>query len=104
MSSAHPANQKKLLMAKALGFTTAISKLSREERNQNPSGTFGHDYNSLRQAVLDGFPGVASILPPEANISEAMYGGTFTAEKYGEIYTFCEHIFQILAALESEIA
>lgn len=96
-----PSQNRRFLMAKALGFTTAISKLSREERSKNPSGTLGQDYNKLRQVVLESFPFLASYVPPEVEISQGMHGGTFTHEMYGEVYTFCEQLYQLLAVLES---
>jgi hypothetical protein len=87
---------RKLLMAKALGFTNAIGKLSREERSKNPSGTYGDDYNALRQSVLIAYPELDSLLPPAVTIGESQYGSKFTDEKYGEILTFCEQIFHLL--------
>ncbi|HKP74855.1 MAG TPA: hypothetical protein VJT67_04895 [Longimicrobiaceae bacterium] len=87
---------RKLQMAKALGFTNAIGKLSREERMKNPSGTYGLDYNSLRESVLDTFPELSDLLPPSVTLATSQYGEKFTEEKYGEILTFCEQLFHLL--------
>jgi hypothetical protein len=91
-------------MAKALGYTTAIAKLSREERSNYPSNSFGRDYNSLRSSVVDNFPDVVQFMPPEVTISHSSMSGYFTEEKYGEILAFCEQIYQLLCALEPESA
>ncbi len=83
-------------MAKALGFTTAISKLSEYERQENPSEPFGQDYNRFRSLVMEKFPELESYLPPEAEIAELGYCGRCTVQKYGEICTFAEQILQLL--------
>lgn len=97
-----PERNRKLLMAKALGFTNAISKLSREERGNNPSGNFGEDYNSLRASAAEHFPAVLPFLPPAVEVMPSTYGSMFTVEKYGEILAFCEQIFQLLSELGQE--
>ena len=55
---------RRLLMAKALGFTNAISKLSRAERSLNPSGNFGNDYNVVRKIVMQNFPRWRNLFHP----------------------------------------
>ena len=75
---------RRLLMAKALGFTNAIGKLSREERSLNPSGNFGNDSNALRKIVMQNFPQVAEIVPPAVEIGHNTTSGSpFTRERYG---------------------
>jgi hypothetical protein len=89
-------------MAKALGFTNAISKLSREERQLSPSGNFGNDYNALRKIVMQNFPQVTDFVPPAVDIGHnSTSGSPFTRERYGEIFTFCEQIYQLLSAIGS---
>lgn len=87
------------LKAKALGFTNAISKLAREERLEHPSEAFGNDYNRLVRMVKESFPDLETLLPPEATISRGEYE-TLTLERYGELFTFSEQIYQLLSASE----
>ena len=90
---------KNIMMAKALGFTNSISKLSREERAKNPSGSFGSDYNSLRDNISISYPQLAALLPPSVDIERGS-SGSFTRQNYGEIFTFAEQIYQMLDSVE----
>ncbi len=88
---------KRQLMAKARGFTTSISKLSKDERLSSPSGSYGEDYNRLRAAVVKLYAYLGDILPPNVDIERsAMTGGSFTYQSYAEINTYCEQIYEIL--------
>ncbi|MFC5455357.1 hypothetical protein [Prosthecobacter fluviatilis] len=91
-----------LLISKTLGFTKAISKLSPEERSQFPSQTFGDDYNSLRTLVLTRFPELQKFMPPVALSDMINTGFLVTLQRYGEILTFCEQIYQMLAVVNEE--
>lgn len=82
------------LMAKARGFTTSISKLSREERSSSPSASYGEDYNRLHAGVLGLYSHLADILPPTVDITRGAM--PYTMQSYAEINTFCEQIYEIL--------
>ena len=86
------------MMAKALGFTNAITKLSREERIQNPSKSFGQDYNRLRGSAAKTFPELMEFLPPEVSFFNDSYVEG-TANLYGEILTWSEQIYQLLSSI-----
>jgi hypothetical protein len=88
---------RKLLMAKTIGFTNAISKLSREERAANPTRPFGEDYNRLITAVSTQFPNLNPYLPPRASFFNNELGPG-TCGSYGEILTWCEQVYQLLSA------
>ena len=86
------------MMAKALGFTNSITKLSREERIQNPSISYGRDYNSLRDSVDRTFPELKEFLPPKAELFQHD-GFEGTTQLYGEILSWCEQIYQLLSSI-----
>ncbi len=88
-----------LLISKTLGFTKAIAKLSQEERSEYPSQTFGNDYNALRTLVLNYFPDLQNFIPPPASFTQLVTGFHVTHLRYGEILTFCEQIYQMLAVV-----
>jgi hypothetical protein len=93
---------KKILMAKAKGFTISIEKMNDNERSRTPSFKFGTDYNLLRDAVASRYPSVTEFLPPSVGMKTE--GGRsetgYTAGYYSEIYTYCEQIFQMLSDIE----
>lgn len=85
------------LMAKAHGMTVSIAKITGNERTYSPSASFGDDYNRLRQAAAQMYPGIESILPPAVEIERSHdRGGPFTKQRYSEIQAFCEQIYQVL--------
>jgi hypothetical protein len=85
------------LMAKAKGFTNSISRAGEDHRRQNPSASFGQDYNRLRTAVLENFPALSPLLPPEASIEPPSPGYTsYTKDSYNELDTYCEQLYQLL--------
>lgn len=85
------------LMAKARAVTTSISKMGKDEKGMAPSGAFGEDYNRLRAAAAELYPALKALLPPEVEVERGeAYGRPFTRERYAEIDTFCEQIYQLL--------
>ncbi len=91
------ADQRKLLMAKARGFTISISKMLEKDRVQTPTGPFGEDYNRLRDAVAKACPPLESLLPPSVRIYQSQGGGIYAASRYSELDAYCEQIFQLLS-------
>lgn len=99
MNNDQPTAPRKFLMAKALGFTNSITRLSSEERNQNPSKVYGEDYNRLRTSAGDKFPAIKEFLPPPAAVfDDGQFDGT--AQMFGEILTWSEQIYQLLSSIE----
>ena len=88
-----------VLRAKALGFTNAISNLSMDERRQQPSQTLGEDYNKLLNYVREVCPSIAELLPPMTTFSNNRHGDAYCEQTYGEIYTYCEQLYQMIDAL-----
>lgn len=88
-------------MAKALGFTNSITKLSSDERNRNPSKAFGEDYNRLRSAAGDKYPSIKEFLPPPVTLFDHD-GFDGTAQMFGEIFAWSEQIYQLLSSIEEE--
>jgi hypothetical protein len=88
---------KEVLKAKARGFTISIGKMDEKQRAATPSVGFGEDYNRLRSLVLQVRPDLNSLLPPPVTFYGGGSGQDFTHERFGEIDTYCEQIFQILS-------
>jgi hypothetical protein len=93
---------KKILMAKAKGFTISIEKMNDNERTRTPSFKFGTDYNLLRNTVASRYPSVTEFLPPSVTIKVEVNrtDNGYTAGYYSEINTYCEQIFQILSDVD----
>jgi len=87
------------LSAKALGFTNSIINLSHEERNKSPSKGYGDDYNNLRSLVRKEYPELDLVIPPQVTTHHKDHGGGYCSERYSEIYTYSEQIYQMLDAL-----
>lgn len=90
------------MAAKALGFTNAISNLSREERQEYPSRVFGADYNNLLSHVRESCKAVVELLPPEATFSVNSFHDEICNQSFGELYAFCEQLYQMLSVIEAE--
>ena len=92
---------KKTLMAKARGFTASIEKMNEKERAITPSGEYGDDYNNFRDLVAVAYPHLKPLLPPPV---ETFFSSDtrhkYTRQRYGEINTFCEQMFQLLSEEE----
>lgn len=92
---------KKSLMAKARGFTASIDKMNDKERGLTPSGEYGEDYNKLRQLVLQQYPHLKELIPPPVDTYVgANENYRYTRQRYSEINTFCEQLFQLLSEEE----
>jgi len=92
---------KKSLMAKARGFTASIDKMNEKERALIPSGEYGDDYNRLRDLVLQQYPHLKELLPPAVETYVGAGGRTrYTHQRYSEINTFSEQLFQLLSEEE----
>lgn len=101
MSDDQQKARRQFMMAKALGFTNAITKLSQEERIENPSTSFGQDYNRLRASVESSFPELKEFLPPNADLFRHEYGDG-TTQRYGEILSWCEQLYQLLSSIPND--
>ena len=84
-------------MAKASGFTITVGKMDSKQKALTPKGEFGRDYNNLRQSVIDLYPDLSNIMPPEVKIYEAGSGLYYSETSYGELATYCEQIYQMLS-------
>jgi hypothetical protein len=93
-------NKKKMLMAKALSFTNSIRSMTSDDRKELPSEVYANDYNQLRSLVLREFMEIANLLPPGAQTFEAIGHKRLSAQRFSEIDTFCEQIYQLLSALD----
>lgn len=87
---------KKHLAAKAHGFTSAYTKMNESERNAAPKGSYGEDYNRLRQLIVDQHPDLEPVLPPPVTF-ETAGSAKWTKEPFSVINTYCEQITQILS-------
>jgi len=90
---------KNALMAKAQGFTIAFGKMGKEERSATPDGSYGEDYNRLRQLAIDQYPDLEPLMPPAAELVESSTFGASTRQSFSEINTYSEQIYQILSGL-----
>lgn len=88
----------KITSAKALGFINAISNLSKEERRRTPSLEYGEDYNQLLKVVISNFPELKEFMPPGMSLY-VRDSKKYCHLSYGEIYTFCEQIYQMVTAI-----
>jgi hypothetical protein len=91
------ADQRRLLMAKARGFTISVAKMLEKDRVQTPTGPFGADYNRLREAAAKSFPVLEPLLPPTVRIFQSQAGSMMAASRYSEMDAYCEQIFQLLS-------
>ena len=91
---------KKFLMAKARGFTISIEKMGEKVRETNAPGNYGEDYNKLRELTEKTFPDLGQFLPPPVAFYRISNNTDYTQQKYIEIDTFCEQIYQILGGVE----
>jgi hypothetical protein len=89
-------DQRKLLMAKARGFTISIAKMHEKDRLQVPNGAFGEDYNRLRSSAATTFPALEPLLPPSVRIFDS-HGTMYAASRFSEMDAYCEQIFQLLS-------
>ena len=92
-------DQRKLLMAKARGFTISIAKMHEADRARTPSGAFGNDYNRLRDAIAKAFPDLEPLLPPRLKVEDSQFAGMVTDSRYSEMDAYAEQIFQLLSDL-----
>lgn len=102
MSSRDQQRIRRLLMAKALGFTESLRQLSREERQRSPSATIGEDYNKLRTQALQAFPHLADVIPPAATVVRGQ-SASYTSDMFYELFIFAEQIYQVLDVEVEEI-
>jgi hypothetical protein len=91
---------KKILMAKARGFTISTAKMNEKERLNTPSGKYGDDYNNLLKLTIELYPDLESILPPKVDIYTTDFGDSFSSSRYNEIDTYCEQIYQLVSDSE----
>lgn len=92
-------NEKELFRAKALAFNNSIRAMDGSEKNHFPTAIYGDDYNGLRQNVLRAYPELVSFMPPAA---QTEYEFNQTSQRYSEIDTFCEQIYQLLSTMKEE--
>ncbi len=90
---------KKLIMAKARGFTISIEKMGEEEKRlATPSASFSDDYNRLRQASATLHPELESLLPPEVSFKISAHDGErYARSRFSEIDAYCEQIYQLMS-------
>lgn len=94
MNGQDPQKVRRLLMAKALGFTESMRQLSPDERQRTVSAVIGEDYNRLRLQTIETFPHLAEILPPAATVVKG--NSSYTSESFYMLYIFTEQIYQML--------
>jgi hypothetical protein len=64
-----------------------------------PSESFGENYNSLHDLVVENNPDMEPLMPPKAEFGD--YGwhnakDIKTSHRYSEIHSFCSEIYQLL--------
>lgn len=88
-------------MAKARSFTLSMEKMDEKQRSHTPSQEYADDYNNLRLRSLALYPHLSPVMPPEVATYMGAGGNRRYSElPYGEIATFSEQIFQLLAEQE----
>lgn len=91
---------KKMIMAKARGFTISIEKMGEKDRVQTPTGAFADDYNRLLSATTQLLPQLTPLLPPIVQTYQGGNGSMFADSSYREIDAFCEQIYQLASECE----
>ncbi len=84
---------------KAFGIMKSIESMNEKERAQRPSGSFGLNYNKLRELCLNNNSNLKELLPPQVKIEDygdAGYTRMLTEHNFSEIHTFCSEIYQLL--------
>ena len=88
------------LRAKVTGYVGALSKMTEQERKQNPSGNFGNDYNKLRELTLQVMPDKEEVIPPSVTIRRGnIHGEMLCQVRYVEIFAYALQISGLLGNL-----
>lgn len=90
----------RVLMAKAFGYTRALSNLDKDERGLQATESLANDYNRF----VDEVERVAPLfdLPPKLTVIDYGANNKRSRETLYELYIFCEQIYQMLALLDDE--
>ena len=88
---------RKLLMAKARGFTLSIEKMNEKTQMSNAPGEYGDDYNRLLAETKKLLPELEPLLPPVVSKYGSGSGSVFTHAAFSVIHTYCEQIYQLVS-------
>lgn len=84
---------------KAFGIMKSIELMNQNERNKNPSKSFGINYNKLRSLCLENNTELGQLMPPEVSFEDygsEDYSSMLTEHNFSEIHTFCSEIYHLL--------
>ena len=87
------------LRKKSFGIMKSIETMSAKERQDQPSDSFGKNFNSLRALCIQNNPEMVELFPPEVgfeNYGFGSYSDIKTTHSYAEIHTFCSELYHLL--------
>ena len=82
------------LQDKARGAVVTLEKMTPAERKQNPTLTFGQNYNTFRDQVLEFMPHLSEALPSAVPV-DSSYGDACNAT-YVELHTYYQQIYNLI--------
>jgi hypothetical protein len=85
-----------LMLAKIRGTMAALDKMTAKEREAAPSGTYGRDYNKLRDEVEKAYPNLKEALPPRVEVFEPVMGAEMVRARYVEIHSYYAQLHELL--------
>lgn len=83
------------LRKKAIAIANAIQTYNGKDKENVPTKAFCDDYNRLRNQVLENWPELSNVIPPEVKIS-SISSGEYSQPRYIEIMTYAQQIAELI--------
>lgn len=89
---------KEQLVAKMVGSLGSLNQIPAKDLGSTTTVSFAENYNRLRAAVLDSFPELDALLPPEIELAEGFAGQTISTATYLDSRTYISEMLELAKA------